>query len=270
MNEIFTPIDHSRTADEVVQQVEALIIEGVLRAGDRLPGERDLARRFDVSRPILRDALKLLEARGLIITRPGGGTSVADIIGQVFSAPVSRLIANHRKAWIDYLEYRREIEGMAAEYAARRVTAEDRTLLDAIMRRMADAHEKEDFEVEAEIDVEFHQAVGECAHNIVLLHTLRACYRLLSDGVFKNRLLVFSLPGARDQLYDQHRAIHAAVAGGDPPAARRAAMDHIAYIEGAMAEAERSGEWQRVARLRLMQRHPEADRPPPNEGRGLR
>ena len=81
MGAIFSRIEHSRTADEVVQQIESLILEGVLRVGDRLPGERELARQFDVSRPILRDALKVLEARGLLVTRHGGGTYVADVIG---------------------------------------------------------------------------------------------------------------------------------------------------------------------------------------------
>lgn len=254
MSDIFSRIEHSRTADEVVQQMESLILEGVLRAGDRLPGEREMAKQFDVSRPILRDALKSLEARGLMVTRHGGGTYVADVIGQVFSKPVMELIVSHRKAAADYLEYRREIEGLAAEYAAQRATAEDLALLDGIMARMEAAHARADFEDEAEIDVEFHHAVGECAHNIILLHTLRSCYRLLSDGVFQNRLVVFALPAAREALLAQHKAIHSAVASGDPAAARKAAMDHISYLERAMAEAERSNDWQRISRLRLKQR----------------
>lgn len=254
MSDIFSRIEHSRTADEVVQQIESLILEGVLRAGDRLPGEREMARQFDVSRPILRDALKVLEARGLMVSRHGGGTHVADVIGQVFSKPVMELIVSHRKAAADYLEYRREIEGLAAEYAARRATAEDLALLDRIMTRMEAAHRGADFREEAEIDVEFHHAVGECAHNIILLHTLRSCYRLLSDGVFQNRLIVFTQPAAREALLAQHQAIHRAVVAGDPAAARKAAMDHISYLERAMAEAERSGDWQRVSRLRLRQR----------------
>ena len=85
---------------------------------------------------------------------------------------------------------------------------------------MQAAHESGDFQEEAAIDVEFHNAIGECAHNIVLLHTLRSCYRLLSNGVFHNRLMVFALPGAREELLAQHRAIHDAVAAGDPEAAR--------------------------------------------------
>ncbi len=234
--------------------MESLILEGVLRVGDRLPGERELAKQFDVSRPILRDALKTLEARGLMVTRHGGGTHVADVIGEVFSKPVMELIVNHRKAAADYLEYRREIEGLAAEYAARRATSEDLALLSRIMARMEAAHQRADFREEAEIDVEFHHAVGECAHNIILLHTLRSCYKLLADGVFQNRLVVFALPAAREALLAQHKAIHRAVAAGDPPAARQAAMDHITYLERAMAEAERSSDWQRISRLRLKQR----------------
>jgi len=231
-----------------------MILEGVLRAAERLPGERELARQFDVSRPILRDALKDLEARGLLTTTPGGGTYVADVIGQVFAKPVTELFATHRKAASDYLEYRREIEGIAAEFAARRATSDDLALLDRIVERMQEVHPSGDMETEAAIDVEFHQAIGECAHNIILLHTLRSCYRLLSDGVFQNRLLVFALPGARDALLEQHLAIHQAVRRGDPAEARKTAMDHITYVERAMAEAERTGDWQRVSRLRLRQR----------------
>ena len=259
MSDIFSRIEHSRTADEVVQQIENLILEGVLRTGDRLPGERELARQFDVSRPILRDALKALESRGLLTTRPGGGTHVADVIGQLFTKPVTDLISTHRKAVTDYLEYRREIEAVAAEYAARRATPEDLALLDRIMARMEEAHRTGDFDDEAEIDIEFHHAVCECAHNMILLHTLRSCYRLLSEGVFQNRLLVFTVPGARETLLDQHRAIHAAIKAGDPAAARRAAMEHITYVERSMAEAERSGDWQRVSRLRLRQRSEAGD-----------
>jgi GntR family transcriptional repressor for pyruvate dehydrogenase complex len=254
LGEIFSRIEHSRTADEVVGQIEGLILEGVLRVGDRLPGERELARQFDVSRPILRDALKRLESCGLLMTRPGGGTHVADVIGQVFARPVLELIATHRKAAADYLEYRREVEGIAADYAARRATADDLSLLDGIVGRMQAAHQAGDFATEAAIDVEFHNAVGECAHNIILLHTLRSCYRLLSDGVFHNRLLVFGLPGAREALLFQHRAIHHAIGRRDPSAARKAATEHILYVERAMLDAERTDEWRRVSRLRLRQR----------------
>lgn len=254
MGEVFSRIEHSSTAHEVVQQIEVLILEGVLRTGDRLPGERELSRQFDVSRPILRDALKALEQHGLIVTRHGGGTYVADVIGEVFARPVMDLIAANAKAAADYMEYRRAVEAVAAELAARRATDDDRALLAAIMARMEAAHAKGDFAEEASIDVEFHSAIGECAHNIILLHTLRSCYRLLSDGVFQNRLTIFSLPGARDALLTQHRAIYEAVVSGNPEAARAASARHIDFVEKAMGEAEKSDDRRRVSRLRRSQR----------------
>ena len=260
LREVFSRIEHSRTADEVVQQVEGLILEGVLAAGDRLPGERDLSSQFNVSRPILRDALKALEARGLVETRHGGGTYVADIVGEVFAPPMAELIRSHRKAAGDYLEYRREVEAIAADYAARRATEDDRAMLAAIMERMKAAHAAADFEAEAAADVDFHNAIGECAHNIVLLHTLRSCYRLLAQDVFYNRSVIYTLPGARDRLLEQHRAIHEAVVAGDAKGAREAAARHIDFVEEAAAEAERTSDWQRVSRLRLHQRTANWDR----------
>lgn len=251
MVELFPKVSHTRTADEVISQIESLILEGILRVGDRLPGERDLAKQFDVSRPILREALKQLEARGLLTSRHGGGTYVADVIGPVFTEPVMELITTHRKATIDYLEFRREIDGMAAEYAARRATEADRRILDGIIERMELAHSKEDFAEEAAIDVEFHNAIGESAHNIILLHTLRACYRLLTDGVLFNRALIYAQPEARDSLLAQHKAIHAAISAARPAEARRAAEDHLRFVESALLDAERAGDWKRISELRL-------------------
>src|SRR5690606_34447050 len=151
-------------------------------------------------------------------------------------------------------EYRREVEAIAAEYAARRVTADDCALLTGIVKRMEQAYEKDDFEEEAELDVEFHNAIGECAHNIILLHTLRSCYRLLADGVFFSRSMIYRVPGTRETLLAQHKAIHRAVVAGNAVAARAAAETHIDFVSSAVAIAEKTGEWQRISRLRLLQR----------------
>ncbi|WP_242220866.1 FadR/GntR family transcriptional regulator [Shinella zoogloeoides] len=252
--DLFSRISHSRTSDEVVRQIELLLLEGVLRDGDKLPGERELSRRLDVSRPILREALKELESRGLLISQHGDGTYVADIIGQVFSRPVVDLIARHQRATEDYIEYRRELEGITADLAARRATDYDRQALTRIMQAMRTAHAEGSFDAELQADVDLHNAIGEAAHNIVLLHTLRACYRLLTQGIFFHRHLVFSSPAARADLLAQHEAIHAAIMVGDGNAARNAAQAHMDYIAVAIREAARSGEWQRISQLRLQKR----------------
>jgi GntR family transcriptional repressor for pyruvate dehydrogenase complex len=253
-HELFAPVSHSKTAGAVVHRIELLILNGVLSDGERLPGERELAQKFDISRPILREALKELEARGLLVSQHGGGTYVADIIGEVFSRPLVDLIRRHRQATKDYLEYRRQLEGMTAQLAAERATGTDRQLLRHILDDMRKAHDEERFEDELASDVEFHNAIGDAAHNIILMHTLRACYRLLSDGIFYNRKMIFKIPDAHDAVMAQHAAIGRAIFEGDAGGARRAAEEHIDFIAEVTQQAELASEWERIAQLRLRQK----------------
>lgn len=251
---LFRKIDHGSTADEAVRQIEFLLLDGVLSSGDRLPAERELSEQLAISRPVLRAALKELEARGLIESRHGGGTFVADLIGQVFSKPVAELVARHERSTRDYLEYRRELEGFAASMAAKRATAADRERLAAIGEAMKSAHERGDAQGEVDGDIELHNAVGEAAHNVILIHTLRACYKLLAEGIFFHRRMILDLPGGREAILNQHLAIIDAIVSGDADAAREASDRHLAYVAGAVDEARRAGEREHVSGLRKIQR----------------
>lgn len=250
---IFSEIPHTRTSDEVQHQIEELVLQGVLRPGDRIPGERALSKTLNVSRPVLREALQGLEARGLLVTQPGEGTVVADVVGTVFREPIVALIRKHPKATADYVEFRRQIEGITAEMAASRATEADRELLTQLMDTMVKNHELRDFAAEADVDTRFHQTIGECAHNIMLLHMLRSCYRLLEQGVFINRSRLYSDDGSRDALLAQHKAIYAGIMDRDPQAARKAAEDHMDFVAKAAQEVETVGEREAVSRLRLAQ-----------------
>ena len=251
---VFEQIKQGRSCDDVAHQIEALVLEGVLRSGDQLPPERDLAVEMGVSRPVLREAIELLETRKILQRRQGDGTFVCDIIGQVFSDPIAALLPLHRKATIDYLEYRREIEGVAARFAAQRATRYDREMLEQCVERMRIAHESENFKDEALADVEFHSLIGEMAHNLVLLHTLRSCYKLLSEGVFQNRSKLYEKAGGRLHLYEQHLAIAGAVLSGDSAAATKAARDHMTYVMEKSTELENEVERERISSLRFRQR----------------
>ena len=251
---IYSQIEHDRTSREIERQIESLILQGILRSGDKLPGERELSKNMNVSRPILREALSALEKRKLLVARHGGGTYVADVIGTVFAKPVVSLIGSNPKAKSDYLEYRREVEALTASMAAKRATEADKELLERIMEEMHEAHAADDPQWEARVDIEFHSVIGECAHNIILLHTLRSCYRLLSDDVFYNREKIYGGPGARDKLLEQHERIFQSVKNGDAEAAFQAAREHILYVEQATREVEKKVDWSAVSELRLAQR----------------
>lgn len=251
---IFEPVAQPRTADAVTAQIEDLILDGVLRPGDRLPPERDLAQSLDVSRPVLREAMADLTARGLLSVRHGEGSFVADVIGEVFRQPVVDLIRRRPRLLADYLAFRRDIDGLAASLAAERAGTADIALLDRTVEALRLAHADADPARESALDVEFHAAIGEAAHNAVLLHTLRACYRMLSGGVFYNRDLLYGRADCRARLLDQHLAIHAAIRDRDPEAARRAAGAHIDYVSTAIATGAGEQERNRLAERRLAAR----------------
>jgi len=247
---MFRPVNHQKTALAAVEQIEDLILKGALRSGDRLPAERDLAEQMTVSRPVLRDALKLLEERQLVEARRGGGTFVADLIGPIFSEAIIELIARHPSAKSDYFEFRKGIEGQAAALAAERAAPSDLDRLKDIVSRMNAAHEAEDPSVESQLDVDFHHAVGEAAHNVVMLHTLRSCYRLLENGVFYDRGRIYHHPTARADILAQHTAIADAILAGDANAARDASERHIEFVRNSLAEAEDLDQREHLAGLR--------------------
>ncbi len=247
---MFQPISHHKTADAAVDQIEDLILKGVLQSGDRLPAERVLADMMHVSRPVLRDALKTLEDRDLIEARQGGGTFVCDLIGPIFSEAIIQLIARHPSAVSDYFDFRRGIEGQASAMAAVRAAPSDIERLQDIIAQMDKAHGEQDLGYESRLDVEFHHAVGEAAHNVVMLHTLRSCYRLLETGVFYNRGRLYDHPSARINVLDQHKTIFQAVKAGDPNQARQAAEEHIDYVRATLAATEQLDAREKLADLR--------------------
>lgn len=246
----FQPVHMEKLSNGVIRQIELLILRGLLRPGERLPSERELAERMGVSRPSLREAIAGLQERGLLVTRAGAGVFVADMLGSAFSEALIRLFSCHEEAVFDYVSFRRDLEGMAAERAARFGSDTDLKVIDTVFRKMEAAHSKRNPSDEAELDAEFHLAIIEASHNIVMLHMMRAMFDLLRAGVFYNRQQMFRQRMTREQLLAQHRAINEAVQIRDPQAARKAAEDHMSYVENQLSDLRRAERNEEIARLR--------------------
>ncbi len=249
----FLKVSPEKLSFTVVRQIEQLILRGVLRPGERLPSERDLAEKMGVSRPSLRDAIADLADRGLLISRAGSGIFVAEVLGSAFSPALTQLFSTHEEAVSDYISFRRDMEGLAAERAAVFGSETDLKLIDTIFGKMELAHLKRDPSDEAQLDAEFHMAIIEASHNVIMLHMLRSMFDLLRQGVFYNRQIMFKNRVTRDQLLDQHRAINAGVQARDPVAARAAVGAHMAYVEQAFHDQTRAEKHESIARQRLEQ-----------------
>jgi len=247
----FEKAQSEKLSQSIVRQIELLILRGILRPGERLPSERELSEKMDVSRPSLREAIADLQERGLVSARPNAGIYVAEVLGSAFSPALVDLFSRHEEAVRDYLSFRRDMEGLAAERAARLASDTDLAVIDEIFRKMEAAHAKRDPTDESQLDAQFHMAIIEAGHNVIMLHMMRSMFDLLRQGVFYNRQILFKVRTTREALLDQHRAINAALQSRDPAAARAAIEAHLGFVEVAFAEQSRASRNEAVARKRL-------------------
>ncbi|MDV2077980.1 pyruvate dehydrogenase complex transcriptional repressor PdhR [Marinobacter xestospongiae] len=229
-------LETPRLSDVIMQRMESMILEGSFKPGQRLPPERELATRFGVSRPSLREAIQKLAAKGLLTSRQGGGTFVSEQVGSSFSDPLLDLLANHNEFQYDLLEFRHSLEGLSAYYAALRSTPADKERLQARFEELRATYEDQDPVREAEADAAFHLAIAEAAHNVVLLHTIRGLFNLLEKNIVENLSLLFERDNSRSQLLAQHQALLDAILAGDGEQARKMSHQHLVYVEEGLLE----------------------------------
>ena len=247
----FRRIEPEKLSQSVIRQIEDLILRGILRPGERLPSERDLADRLGVSRPSLRDAIGDLCQRGLLTSRASSGIFVAEVLGSAFSPALVQLFARHEDAVFDYIAFRRDIEALAAERAAQLASDTDLAVIDTLFQRMLIAHQKRDPTAEAELDAEFHLSIMEAGHNVIMLHMMRSMFDLLRQGVFYNRKSMFAQRATRDGLLAEHSRINDALQARNPAAARAAVAAHLDSIETMLRDQQRALLHERTAEQRL-------------------
>jgi GntR family transcriptional regulator, transcriptional repressor for pyruvate dehydrogenase complex len=225
-----------RLSDTITEQIESLIVGGELKPGDSLPSERDLAKHLGVSRPSLREALLVLESRGLVQARRGGGFGVTDITGPTITDPLVHLLQRHPSTIDDVLELRHGLECVAAYFAAIRATDADakrlRAMSTAMRRRRATRDPLED----ADLDADFHMAIAEASHNVALVHVMRGLFNLMRSNMMRSREVLYRQPGNVALLDDQHAQIVKAIVARDHDAARASANLHLSFIQASLRE----------------------------------
>jgi len=246
----FQKVQPEKLSTSVIRQIELLILRGILRPGERLPSERELADRLGVSRPSLREAVAELQDRGLLASRAGSGIFVADVLGSAFSESLVKLFSSHDEAVFDYVDFRRDMEGLAAERAAKYGSETDLKVVQTIYNKMVAAHAKRNPADEAMLDADFHLAIIEASHNVVMLHMMRSMYQLLREGVFYNRTMMFRQRTTRDDLLDQHRAINEALQSRNPEGARKAVEAHMDYVRQSLTIQQKADKNEEIARQR--------------------
>ncbi|MFO8063103.1 MAG: FadR/GntR family transcriptional regulator [Spirochaetota bacterium] len=224
------PVETKRVYQVIIEQIIGLIRDDELHVGEKLPPERELAERFHVSRPSVREALRVMEVMGVLERKPGGGSIVTDLNIGHFLNMVSPIFLKRTGLAIELVELRYLLESKAAELAAENITEEGAAALRNCAEKMSVAHEEKDTEKEAQADIEFHEVVFSLTENYVLQSAAKFVTDLLEQSVRFGRKVI--LDGGFDsrRLLQQHIDIIEGIAGGEPKRARRAMESHMELV----------------------------------------
>lgn len=184
----FVKVKTKTVADTVSERIQRLILGGGLKPGEKLPSERNLAAEFNVSRVSLRQGIAILEELGLLVVKKGG-TYVCDVISPSLVKPFEHLFSWYPKALSDMLELRQVLEGAAAGFAAKRICDSDKKILGFYYRQMEDAIESKKESAILAASNDFHMAIADCSHNLVLATVLRGILALLESAKVQGSLL---------------------------------------------------------------------------------
>lgn len=229
------------TSERIAHDIRVYLEANDLKPGDRIGTEKELAREFGVSRPTLREAIRLLTGTHLIRVTQGrtGGIFVAgtvnDSIGQSVSASVAAMLETENVTLCQLLEARMLLEVPLAGRAAERADDEIVAALEAAIED-ARGHDPADDAFRL-ADTRFHEVIARAAGNDLLMAFTRWSLEVLQPSLIE--YIGASLDA--DAILGQHEAILRAIRRRQPAAARRAMERHIAHIQRKLAEREAAG-----------------------------
>ncbi|MEU0074192.1 FadR/GntR family transcriptional regulator [Streptomyces sp. NPDC006332] len=211
--------------EAVLGHLRAAIERGEYAIGDKLPSEAELCRTLEVSRPVLREALRALQTMGLTVSKTGKGTFV------LANAVEDPTFGDYAAS--DLLEVRRHVEIPVAGYAARRRTAENLDHLAHLLDRM---EQETDTTAWVAMDTLFHLGVAQAAQNPVFRRVIEE----IRDALARQSAFLNELGGRREQSNREHRAIVEALMDGSETDAVDAMAHHLDRVETTLTDIVRS------------------------------
>ncbi|MCA1825637.1 MAG: FadR/GntR family transcriptional regulator [Myxococcales bacterium] len=224
-NALFRAVRKGRRYEQVAEQIQSLVAKGVLKPGDRLPSERELAAQFGVGRSSLRDAIRTLEVMGIVESRHGAGNVIRDLDSDALVVPLASALLRKREMVAELLEVRMMIEPAVAARAAKNATREEIARLEEILERQSEKVRRGEPTI-AE-DSEFHAALMHAARNTVVLRVMDVLMDLLRDS----RARSLQSPGRLQKSYEGHLRILRAIRKRDGAAAEAAVRRHLNEVQ---------------------------------------
>ena len=221
---ILRSVERSHLSDSVANQLETAIKEGRFWPGQQLPAERQLSRELGVSRPILREALSTLAARGLITVQQGRGTFVTDHAAKLVDRPLVWLVENEQLVR-DFYQARLVIEPTCAALASRRARLDPAGVarLEELLASAEDVIATDNVIGFIGLDIDFHAAIAHMTGNPFLYRMLEAIIQPEMDL----RNVLHRLPDHLRVAHERHERIVAAIKAGDAEGSRQRMIEAL-------------------------------------------
>ena len=222
-------IPRARAYELVIRQIEDQITAGALKVGDQLPPERDLAAKLGVSRAAVREAMRAMEAQGVVRSGVGVGPDSGTFLTSMPSKALTQFLRLHMALAnfpiTDVVETRIMLDRWSARLASQQASADDLSA----MRGLLDAMDAELDDIDAfnELDTDFHVALAEAAHNTLITEMTTAIRHSMRTLVLASFREHGHWHDVSDRLREQHRAIYDAIAAGDSHRAADAVEQHV-------------------------------------------
>jgi len=228
------PIKTKKIYEQIVDQIGILVAEGQLKPGDRLPSERELVERFQVSRASIREAISALEMMGLIEVRSGEGTYIRQVNIDSVVAPLAWMLFIEKDTDLELYEVRKILEVQAAGLAAERVQETE-------IKDMYEALEvmRLDLKIDRlgeEADHRFHFAIARATHNKMLIRLMNTISETMQKTLKSSRNKLYSDKDSPVRLYKEHDSIYEAIKNHHVLKAQKLMLDHLVGVETQLAK----------------------------------
>jgi GntR family transcriptional repressor for pyruvate dehydrogenase complex len=218
-----TPIERQNTYELLAARLVGLIASGEIAGGQPLPSERELVERFGVGRSSVREALRVLESKGLI-DQKGKGRFAAAEPQNPLNTSLQVLLELQEVDRDELFEVREVLEGETAAFAAQRRTDEDVLAIAETIDAMAAGLDSAEQYIDG--DLQFHLAIARASRNRIALHMMHAIREILRRSL----LTLYTVPGGPEKSIAHHRRILEAIVARDPDAARERMREHLRIV----------------------------------------
>lgn len=224
---MYTPVKNTKVYEEVIEQIKFMITSGQLKKGEKLPPERELVEKFQVSRTSVREALRALQIIGLIESKQGGGNYIRESFEDNLIEPLSLMFVLQNSKNMEILELRTILEVETIKLAAKKISEKSLSRMKEIVEIMK---ENIDEEYNVVLDKEFHYIIAKESGNRLIVSILTAVSSLMDSFIKEAREAILAKLENKEILLQHHENIYQALAEHDENRAAEVMKEHMDLI----------------------------------------